>query len=241
MPTYSSPATIHADGLANAQITKMRVRKNSKAILHTDARANATIAKMRVRSSSEGTIHADALARSRLKLTRSVMVPVTISPDGLAAAHLCVLRRDVLGLPPRVTLSYVSPTGKSSLNGAILRRGDSHQIEVELVGDLLDRFTLVSFVAKLTTKDADPNAVIHKSNQPDIGGITRLEIAPTIASMGATEKAVFQIVLDPRDTMAVASRTTLLWELQIDDTLGESYSVGGALAIEPDVFHRKRC
>jgi len=165
--------------------------------------------------------------------TDAVKIPAV--PD--VGTALVALRRALLGRRPQIHLSAWTNDGIVPLNGRTIRRGDLHHLQANVIGTKLEHFTLASFLLKGSLSDANADAIAWKSNQPNRAGIERLSLTETTDKYGKAQQAVYQIAIDSRDTALLNSRRTLQWEFQIDDTLGEIYSVAGSITIVPDVYN----
>lgn len=206
------------------------------AYIDCDSDAGSALTRTRLQNPLTASIKVDSDAGTKLEYGQIIPYAPNILADSDAATALIALRRTLLGRRPQIHLSAWTNDGLVALSGQTIRRGDLHHLQANVIGTKLAHFTLVSFVLKGSVADDNADAIAWKSNRPDRGGIERLSLTDTTDKYGAAQQAIYQIALDPRDTARLTSRRTLQWEFQLDDTLGEVYSVAGSVTIIPDIY-----
>lgn len=212
----------------------MRIANRVNFQLDTDAAASAP--KVRMKVPNRALFYLDNQAGFKGFLAQRTTNTATFNLDNHASMSISTLRRTMLGRRPEITLSVWSDKGLVPLDGAIVRRGDLHHIQVDVVGTKLYHFVLATFMLKHNLATSNNSAAIWLNNQPTRGGIELVSTTDTIDRYGAAQQSTYQIGVDSLDTAKFRSRTLLHYEFQLDDTLGEVYSVQGSLTVVPDVF-----
>lgn len=212
------------------------MRKRLSAYIDCDIDAGTALTKTRLRKPNYARLELDTEAGTSLQYGQVTTQSVKLLCDSDANTGLLYLRRTTLGRRPNIQLSAWSNDGMVKLDGLTIRRGDLTHIQVDVIGSNLYHFVLATFMLKGSLNDANEDAIIWKTNQPDKGGIERISTIDTTDKFGAAKHSIYQIGIDPRDTASLTSRRILHWEFQLDDTLGEVYSIAGTITITPDVY-----
>lgn len=211
-------------------------KKRLSALIECDSDAGSAITRTRLRKPNTAFLECDSDVGSNLAYGQVTSNSVKYQCDSDVGSAMLALRRTHLGRRPAIHLSTWTNNGLIPLNGATLRRGDLLHLQADVVGSKLSAFVLSSFIVKGTIADSNEDAIIWKTSDPSRGGIELISTTDTTDKFGAAKRHVYQIAIDPRDTSLLTSRRILQWEFQLDDTLGELYSVAGSITIIPDVY-----
>lgn len=181
-------------------------------------------------------VDADAFTKGHLAAVNHYNLKYEIDPQ--ANTVLTSLRRTMMGRRPQIHLSVWTNDGLVPLNQATLRRGDLHHIQADVIGTRLDHFVMATFMLKGSLANLNVDALAWKSTDPTKGGIELVSTSDVVDMFGAAQQRTYQIALDSLDTEPLKNRSILQFEFQLDDTLGEVYSVQGAVTVIPDVYTR---
>jgi hypothetical protein len=212
------------------------MKKRLSALIECDSDCGSAITRTRLRKPNTAFLECDSNVGAKLSYGQVTYNTVNYPCDTDIGAALLALRRATLGRRPVIHVSAWTNDGIVPLNGATLKRGDLHHIQADVIGSKLCHFVLTSFVVKGSMSDCNDDAIVWKSTDPLKGGIELISTTDTTDHFGMAKQHVYQIAIDPRDTSLLTSRRILHWEFQLDDTLGEVYSLAGSITVIPDVY-----
>lgn len=135
-----------------------------------------------------GTMVADVLEDLQAHVDRLVLSYLSTPPDAI----LCLMQYQT------------HPDGEINLDGSILEADVLNVIQFEALGTRLDDYLIEFFVR--TSEAAIPS--IYKTSNNSPGGIRIVGINPVASDAGVLQQLIAQIVLEPKDTIALLNQLT---------------------------------
>ena len=158
------------------------------------------------------------------------LVPSVDRADGVESTvlqdiglDLTYLMRSILTLPPegQITIlsSIAAEDGETLLDGAVLERGITTILQLDILGTRLDAY-LIEFWVKLDPTD---EPFLYKSSADSI----KIQaVSPAVTSQGAMQQLTAQLAIAPSDTAGISATKVVFFECRMSaEGMGEEYRI----------------